>query len=343
MRPITYTMVKPLIPVANKPVIHYAIEAMKASGIVEVGIVVGETGPAVKAALGNGKAWGMKFEYIPQENPRGLAHAVLCAEEFMGGDPFMMYLGDNLIEGGVPELAARFRKGASNATILLKPVAEPRHFGVAEVGKGNAIISLEEKPAKPKSNLAITGIYCFDKNIFTAAKSIKPSARGELEITDAIAWLLHNGLKVDCHIVTGWWHDTGQKKDMLAASRSLLGGYKKKDIKGKVDADSVVEGPVVIEKGAKVIASRITGPALIGRNAVVERSVIGPYTTIDAGAQVTGSEIEDSILLENARVADLPGKLVRSLVGRDAYIGGGEARPREIAVMVSEKSSVEIF
>jgi glucose-1-phosphate thymidylyltransferase len=230
-----------------------------------------------------------------------------------------------------------------NATIMLKPVPEPSHFGVAEVGKNNRIISLEEKPKKPKSNLAITGLYCFDRNIFTAAKSIKPSARGELEITDAISWLLHNGHKVDCHIVTGWWHDTGQKKDMLAASRSILGGMEKQAIRGNVDSESAVDGPVVIERGAKVVSSRITGPAIIGKGGVIEQSIIGPYTTIDRNAYISGSEVADSILLEGCRIVNLPGRLEQSLIGPDAYIGGGSSRPRTISVMLSEKSSVEVF
>lgn len=343
MRPITYTMVKPLIPVANKPVIHYAIEGMKAAGISEIGIIVGETGPEVRAALGTGKAWGMEFTYITQDNPRGLAHAALCAEDYMGGCPFLMYLGDNLIQGGVTELAARFRRGVTSATILLKPVPEPRHFGVAEVGKNNAIISLEEKPKKPRSNLAITGLYCFDSNIFTAAKSIKPSKRGELEITDAISWLLHNGYKVDCHIVTGWWHDTGQKNDMLAASRSILGELSGQSILGKLDAASSIEGPAVIERGARITLSRIIGPVIIGRGATIHRSVIGPFVTIDKNAAVAGSEITDSILLEGCSVAELPGRLERSLIGRGASIGGGAARPRAIVATLGEKSSVEIL
>lgn len=343
MRPITYTLVKPLIPVANKPCIHYGIEALRSAGIKDVGIVVGVTGPTVMKALGDGKKWGMNFTYITQENPGGLAHAVLCAEEYMGGSPFLMYLGDNLIQGGVPELADRFRKGNTAATIMLKPVPEPQHFGVAEVGKGNVIKSLVEKPKKPKSNLAIIGIYCFTSQIFEAAHSIKPSWRGELEITDAIAWLLASGRKVDCHITEGWWHDTGQKNDMLVANRSVLGQITRSSIGGKVDKATRITGKVVIEKGATIINSRVHGPSIIARGAVIEDSYIGPFTAIDEQARVTRSEVADSILMRESCVEDLPGRLQSSLVGPLARIGGGTERPRVISCMISDRSQIEIF
>jgi glucose-1-phosphate thymidylyltransferase len=343
MRPITYTLVKPLIPVANKPCIHYGIEALRDAGIRDVGIVVGVTGPTVMKALGTGKKWGMNFTYITQENPGGLAHAALCAEEYMDGSPFLMYLGDNLIQGGVPELADRFRKGNTAATIMLKPVAEPQHFGVAEVGRNNAIKSLVEKPKKPKSNLAIVGIYCFSAQIFEAARSIKPSWRGELEITDAIAWLLNNGRNVDCHITDGWWHDTGQKNDMLEANRSILGLIKRSSIQGKVDKASRLTGKIVIERGAKITNSRIHGPGIIARGAVIEDAYIGPFTAIDEKARVSRSEVADSILMRESCVEDLPGRLQSSLLGPLARIGGGAARPRIISCMISDRSQVEIF
>ena len=343
MRPITYTIVKPLIPVANKPCIHYGIEALRDSGIKDVGIVVGVTGPVVKKALGTGKQWGMRFTYITQHNPGGLAHAVLSAADFIGHSPFLMYLGDNLIQGGVPELADKFRSGNSSATIMLKPVAEPQHFGVAEVGKNNRIKSLVEKPQKPKSNLAILGIYCFGPEILEAARSIKPSARGELEITDAISWLLNNGRKGDCHIVQGWWHDTGQKNDMLEANRSVLGLLSRTRIAGKVDTASRITGKVVIERGAKICNSRIHGPSAIAAGAVIQDAYIGPFTAVDKQARVLRSEVADSILMEQCCVEDLPGRLERSLVGPLARVGGGPLRPRVISVMLSDRSQVEIF
>ena len=343
MRPITYTVVKPLIPVANKPCIEYGIEALKASGISEVGIVVGETGPTVKKALGTGKKWGMKFTYITQENPGGLAHAALCAEDYMGDSPFLMYLGDNIIEGGVPALADRFRSGGTAATIMLKPVAEPQHFGVAEVGRNNTIKKLVEKPKRPKSDLAILGIYCFTPAIFEAARSIKPSWRGELEITDAIQWLIDQGRKVDCHIIEGWWHDTGQKKDMLEANRSVLGGLKRKAINGRVDKASRLTGKIEIARGARVSGSRIHGPTVIGPGAVLENAYVGPYTAVAAGARVEAAEVADSILMSGCEVSHLPGRLERSIVGPDAVLSGGEDRPRVISCMVGEKSNVAIF
>lgn len=342
MRPITYTMVKPLIPVANKPCIHYGIEALRASGITDVGIVVGETGPAVKKALGTGKQWGMAFTYVTQHNPGGLAHAVLSAADFIGDSPFLMYLGDNIIEGGVPELADRFRSGGAAATIMLKPVPEPQHFGVAEVGKNNVIKSLVEKPKKPKSNLAIIGIYCFTAAILEAARGIKPSWRGELEITDAIQWLIHSGQKVDCHIVEGWWHDTGQKSDMLDANRSVLDGMKR-DVRGRVDAASRVTGAARIEKGARVINSRVQGPCIIAPGAVIENAYIGPYTAVDRDARVAASEVAGSILMAGCEVSRLPGRLERSIVGPDARVGGGDDSPRIISCMLGEKSHVAIF
>lgn len=343
MRPITYTIVKPLIPVANKPCIHYGIEALRGAGIKDVGIVVGVTGPTVMKALGNGKKWGMNFTYITQENPGGLAHAALCAEDFVGDSPFLMYLGDNLIQSGVTELADRFRKGGSAATIMLKPVPEPQHFGVAEVGRGNVIKSLVEKPKKPKSNLAIIGIYCFTPQIFEAARSIKPSWRGELEITDAIAWLLANGRRVDCHITEGWWHDTGQKNDMLEANRSVLGQISRSNIAGKADKATRITGKVVIEKGATIINSRVHGPSVIARGAVIEDSYVGPFTAVDEKARVTRSEVADSILMRECMVEDLPGRLQSSLVGPLARIGGGAARPRIISCMISDRSQIDIF
>ncbi|MFA6450478.1 MAG: glucose-1-phosphate thymidylyltransferase, partial [bacterium] len=316
MRPITYAVPKMLIPVANKPVIHYAIETMRDSGIKEIGFVVSENRTELEPALGNGRKWGMKFDYVMQETPKGIAHAVLCAEDYVGKSDFVLYLGDNLLENGIGGLVDDYRKGKPNAAITLTPVPEPRHFGVAVV-KGSRIVSLEEKPKKPKSNLAIVGAYVFDKNVFEAARRIKPSWRGELEITDTISELISMGFAVTPHIVKGWWRDTGQKSDMIEANQAVLDGITT-NVSGKVDAASAIEGRVIIAKGATVARSRVRGPAVIGAGAKIVDSYIGPYSSIGEGAVIEGSEIENSIVMSETRISNIGRRLEASLIGNKA-------------------------
>jgi glucose-1-phosphate thymidylyltransferase len=340
MRPITYAVPKMLIPVANKPVIYYAIEAMRDSGITEIGFVVSENRKELEPAIGNGKKWGMKFDYVMQDNPKGIAHAVLCAEKYIGKSNFVLYLGDNLLENGIAGLVGDYKRLKPDAAITLTPVPEPRHFGVAVV-KGDRIVSLEEKPKKPKSNLAIVGAYVFENSVFEAARRIKPSGRGELEITDTISELIRMGLNVTPHIVKGWWRDTGQKSDMIEANQAVLDGIAGV-IHGKVDAASVIEGRVVIEKGASVVKSRIRGPVVIGSGARITDSYVGPYTSIGDGAVIENSEIENSIVMSETRISCAGRRLEASLIGNKVVIEGAGGQPKALSVTLGDLCRIEI-
>lgn len=334
MRPITYSLPKQLIPVANRPVIHYAFESFRQAGITELGIVVSDNRKDIEPLLGDGAEWGMTFTYIDQPETRGIAHAVLCAEEFVGDDTFLLYLGDNLLEKGVGGLVDAYHRGGQDAAIMLKEVPEPQHFGVAEV-KGDKIVSIKEKPRKPKSNLAVIGVYIFNPKVFEAAKSIKPSARGELEITDTISKLIEMGCEVTHHVVDGWWKDTGQKSDMIEANRALLNAVRGV-IEGKVDGDSVIEGEVIVDAGAEVTGSRISGPAIIGRESRIVNSYIGPYTSIGDNVRVENSEIENSIVMSGATISGLDMRIESSLIGRKARIEKTAGRPRAADIVVGD-------
>jgi glucose-1-phosphate thymidylyltransferase len=327
-----------LIPVANKPVIYYAIEAMKSAGIKQLGFVVSpDNRKDLEPVLGDGSSWKMKFEYVIQEEQKGIAHAVLCAEDFVREDDFALYLGDNLIEEGLKKFVQDFKKNRPNAAITLTTVDEPWHFGVAEIS-GERVISLVEKPKKPRSNLAVCGIYIFDKNVFKAAKSIKPSARGELEITDTLSWMLKNGLVVMPHILNGWWRDTGQKADMLEANRSVLNGIKR-SLKGKVDNKSIIKGKVRIEEGAVIKGSVIEGPSVIGKGAKIIDSKIGPFSSIDENVVIERSCIADSIIMNDTSLVDLGYRLENSLVGSKVnIIGKGK---NAMSVTLGNMSAIE--
>lgn len=341
LRPITYTRAKQLIPVGNKPILFYGIEAIIRAGITDIGIIVGDTRDEVMAAAGDGKQFGGKITYIYQEQPLGLAHAVLTAEKFLGKSRFVMYLGDNVIQHGITELVREFNRNKPNAQILLAQVPNPSQFGVAELKQGR-VVRLEEKPKKPRSDLALVGVYMFDHNILTAAKSIKPSGRGELEITDAISWLIENGHTVDPYIIKGWWKDTGKLEDLLWANRILLDELEY-DVRGRVDAASLVEGKVVVEKGATVKNSTVRGPAAIAAGAVIENSYIGPFTSIGPCVVVKNCEIEHSILLEQSSVEDVGVRIIDSLIGRKARVSRPDAKPRAYRFMLGDKSEVGII
>ena len=284
---------------------------------------------------------GVKLTYIHQEEPLGLAHAVLTAEKYLDGEQFVMYLGDNLIKDGIAELVDEFERKKPHAMILLSKVPNPTQFGVAELEKGR-VVRLVEKPKRPKSNLALVGVYMFDVNVFKAAKAIKPSNRGELEITDAIQWLVNSGYDVRPHIVTGWWKDTGKLEDILEANRMILDDLDM-NIEGKVDADSEVYFKVVVEKGARIQNSTLRGPAIIGENTQVINSFIGPFTSIARGSKVIGSEIEHSILLENCSVVDIKTRIVDSLIGRNAEVSESQLKPKAFRFMLGDNSKVGIF
>lgn len=341
LRPLTYTRAKQLIPVCNKPILFYGIEAIVRAGIKEIGIVVGDTRDEVMAAAGDGSQFGCKITYIYQAEPLGLAHAVLVSEKFLKKDRFVMYLGDNIIQHGITELVNEFTQNKPNAQILLAHVPNPSQFGVA-VLKGKRIANLEEKPKKPKSDLALVGVYMFDSNILAAAKSIKPSGRGELEITDAISWLINNGYTVEPYIIKGWWKDTGKLEDLLWANRILLDEIEPSNA-GKVDEYSVIEGKVTIGKGATIKCSTIRGPAIIGPGAFIDRSYVGPFTSIGSGVKVACCELEHSILLDDSSVENVNARIIDSLIGRRAKVGRPDSLPRAYRFMLGDKSEVGII
>jgi glucose-1-phosphate thymidylyltransferase len=338
LRPITYTSAKQLVPVANKPVLFYAIEAMAQAGIDEVGIIIApETGGEIRDAAGDGSRFGVRLSYIVQDVPAGLAHAVLTAEPFLGDSPFVMYLGDNLLQGGIEDLVATFRARQPDAMILLTPVADPESYGVAELSDG-AVVRLVEKPAEPRSDLALVGVYMFTACVHGAARAIVPSARGELEITDAIQRLVDDGRRVDPHIVKGWWKDTGRLDDMLEANRLVLD-----TIGARMDGelvDSQVDGRVVVEAGARLERSSVRGPAIIGAGARLTDCYVGPYTAIGEGCEITGAEVEHSILLAGSSVRDLDGRMESSLLGRNVKIGRDSRQPRAYRFMVGDNSEI---
>jgi glucose-1-phosphate thymidylyltransferase len=341
LRPITHTSAKQLVPVANKPVLFYGIEAMAEAGIEEVGIIIApETGGEIRTAVGDGSHFGVRIEYIVQDEPAGLAHAVLTAEPFLGDSPFVMYLGDNLLQGGITDLVQAFTAGEPDALILLTPVPDPEHFGVAELD-GGTVVRLVEKPPEPKTDLALVGVYMFTPAIHDAARAIEPSGRGELEITDAIQRLLDTGLRVEPHIVRGWWKDTGRLEDMLAANRLVLD-----TIVGSVDGElieSQVDGRVVIAPGARLERCAVRGPAIIGAGANLRDCYIGPYTAIGERCEIEGAEVEHSILLAGASVRHLQGRMESSLLGRNVTIGRDHRQPRAYRFLVGDNSEIGIL
>ncbi|TMC45504.1 MAG: glucose-1-phosphate thymidylyltransferase [Chloroflexi bacterium] len=340
LRPITHTSAKQLVPIANKPILYYAIESVVAAGILDIGMIVGDTEAEIRAAVGDGSRWGARVTYIRQSAPLGLAHAVKEAQAYLDGSPFVMYLGDNLVPEGIKGFVDQFEKGRPDALILLSRVQAPERFGVAELRDGQ-VIGLEEKPQKPKSDLALVGVYLFTSRVFDAVHAISPSARGELEITDAIEWLLRDGARVEPHVIEGWWKDTGRLEDMLEANRIVLDGLEP-CVKGTVDASSKLIGKVVVEDGARIVNSTVRGPAIIGAQTRIENSYIGPFTSIYYGVEITGSEIEHSIVLENSRIIDVAVKIEDSLIGKDVVIRRTDAMPRALRFMLGDHSEVEL-
>jgi glucose-1-phosphate thymidylyltransferase len=342
LRPITYTSAKQLVPVANKPVLFYGIEAMAAAGIREVGIIIApETGGEIREAAGDGERFGVKITYIEQDAPLGLAHAVLTAEPFLRSDPFVMYLGDNLLQGGIQDLVAAFRTNQPEALILLTKVPDPQNYGVAELDGGGRVTRLVEKPPEPASDLALVGVYMFTPRIHEAARAIQPSGRGELEITDAIQWLVDQAKPVESHVVRGWWKDTGRLADMLEANRLILETLERR-VDGKL-LESQIEGRVVVEPGAVLERSTVRGPAIIGAGAHLVDAYIGPYTAIGHRCVIKSAEIEHSILLEGSSVKHLDGRMESSLLGRDVVIARGDRQPRAYRFMVGDSSEIGIL
>jgi len=348
LRPITHTSAKQLVPVANKPVLFYGLEAMGEAGIEDVGIVIApETGAEIERAVGDGSRFGLRVTYILQGEPLGLAHAVLTAEGFLGQSPFVMYLGDNLLQGGIADLVAAFREHSPDALILLTPVPDPQNYGVAELapataaGEPRAVVRLVEKPAQPATDLALVGVYMFTAQIHDAARAISRSARGELEITDAIQHLVDGGMRVEPHIVRGWWKDTGRLEDMLEANRLILDTILER-VEGEL-LDCRVDGRVVIEAGARLERTTVRGPAIIGAGARLSDCYVGPYTAIGEGCEITNSEVEHSILLEGCTVCNLDGRMESSLLGRNVTVRRGESQPRAYRFLVGDNSDLSIL
>ena len=339
LRPLTYTSAKQLIPVANKPILFYGIEFMKEAGIRDIGIVVGDTKDDIKKNVGDGSRWGVRIAYIEQDSPLGLAHAVKISRDFIGDERFCMYLGDNLLKNGIKGAVDEYMKSKSHAMILLTEVDDPRQFGVAELKPDGEVKKLVEKPKKPKSNLALVGVYLFDGNIFTAANAIKPSERNELEITDAIQYLLDEGYQVKPSIVDGWWKDTGKLEDILEANRLVLEDLEP-SIEGEIDGPSTVEGPVKVGRESRVTNSRLVGPVVIGEGVIIEDAFIGPNTSIGDKCLIRKAEVENSILLEGTKIADVGLKLIDSLTGKGATVEKGAQKPDSVSLMLGDTSSV---
>jgi glucose-1-phosphate thymidylyltransferase len=340
LRPITHTSAKQLLPVANKPVLFYGLEAIRDAGITDVGVVVGDTAPAIKEAVGDGSAFGLRVTYIPQEAPLGLAHAVLVAQDFLGDDDFVMYLGDNFIVGGIAELVEEFRAARPDAQIMLTQVPDPREFGVAELDEAGQVIGLEEKPAQPKSDLALVGVYMFTPCVHQAVRSLQPSWRGELEITEAIQRLIDDGRKVASTTISGYWKDTGNVADMLEVNRLVLETVEPL-CRGVVQPGCELIGRVVIGEGAEVTGSRIVGPAIIGAGARVANSYIGPFTSVAEDCAITDSEIEYSIVLRGASIRGVR-RIEASIIGRDVEVTPAPRMPKAHRLILGDHSKVQI-
>lgn len=340
LRPITHTRNKHLIPIANKPILHYAIEAAAEAGIREIGIVVNADGNEVPDAIGNGSRWGVKITYIPQQSPGGLAQVVALGEPFIGKERFIFYLGDNMVVGGVKRFIEEFDKSGCNCFLTLAKVKDPERFGVPEIRDGK-IISVEEKPQHPRSSYAVAGIYLYDSCIFEAVKNIAPSARGELEISDAHQYLIRKGMNVGYAEITGWWKDTGKPTDLLEANRLVLDNITPA-VRGDVDERSIVAGKVVIEKGTRIVNSVIRGPAIIGEGCLVEDSYVGPFSSIGNNTTLKGSEVEYSIILRDCRIADVRIRLEGSILGNDVEIVEATGKPRVHRFMIGDQSRVEL-
>jgi glucose-1-phosphate thymidylyltransferase len=347
LRPITHTSAKQLVPIANKPILFYGIEDMVAAGIEEIGIVVGETADEIVAAVGDGSRFGARVTYLPQDAPLGLAHCVLIARDFLGDDDFVMYLGDNMLQQGLDEFVGEFESAratggdkAPSAQILLAHVEDPTQFGVAAVNESGEVLHLVEKPKDPPSDLALVGVYLFDPTIHEAVASIEPSARGELEITDAIQWLLVHGRRVRHEVLRGWWIDTGKKDPLLDCNRLVLGTIESRN-DGKVDEASTIEGNVIIEAGGEVVGSRIRGPAIIGERTRVVNSYIGPFTSVAADCEVVDSELDHSVVLAGSQILGID-KLTDSLIGRSVEVVRTDRRPHALRLMLGDHSKVEL-
>lgn len=340
LRPITFTSAKQLLPIANKPVLFYCLEQLAEAGVTDVGIVVGETREEIRQAVGDGSRFGVRATYIEQDVPAGLAHAVMISEPFLADSPFIMVLGDNLLRDGVASIVEEFRREPANCQILLTQVKNPNQFGVVELKDGR-VVRLVEKPKEYVSDLALVGVYLFDPNVFQAVKEIRPSSRGELEITDAIQWLVSNGYTVRAHLVTGWWKDTGKLEDILEANRMVLDGIEER-VQGTVDDKSRVEFKVAVAEGASIERSVVRGPAVIGPGTRIVDSYVGPFTSIAGDCTIRNVEVEHSIILEGCSIDGAGARIIDSLLGRNVIIRKGNGQPRAHQLMLGDCSGITL-
>jgi len=340
LRPITHTRNKHLIPIANKPILHYALEAAAQAGIRDIAVVVNADSNEVQEAIGDGSRWGLRITYLPQQSPGGLAQVVGLAESFMGDDRFIFYLGDNMVVGGIRRFVEEFERSDLNCFLTLAKVNDPERFGVPEILNGR-IVGVEEKPKNPRSQYAVAGIYLYDRNIFEAVKAIKPSERGELEISDAHQYLISKGYKVGYAEITGWWKDTGKPTDLLEANRLVLDSLVPAQ-HGEIDRKSTVAGKVVIERGARIVNSIIRGPAIIGENSVIEDSYVGPFSSIGNNTTIRGSEVEYSIILRDCKILNVSIRLEGSILGNDVEIVEAVGRPHVHRFLIGDQSRVEL-
>lgn len=343
LRPLTYTSAKHLIPLANKPALEYGIEKIKECGITDIGIIIGEeTGEDIKHEIGNGENWGVNITYIMQEEPLGLAHAVKVARDFLQDEDFLMYLGDNLLKNSILQYRQKFEEGRKQAFVLLTHVENPQAFGIVEL-KDKKIIRMVEKPKEPPTDLALIGVYFFDKNIHKAIDNIKPSARGEYEITDAIQWLVDNKYDVETEVIEGWWKDTGKPGDIIEANRLILEDIHRDLGDAIIDTKSKVFGRVKLGKNAEIINSTILGPVIIGENAKIINSYVGPFTSLSAGVNIENSEVEYSVIMSNTHIDNIKCRMQNCLIGEDVYIYRSEEMPRIYEFVLSDDSKVRLI
>jgi glucose-1-phosphate thymidylyltransferase len=342
LRPLTHTSAKHLIPVMNKPVLLYSIEKIKQAGITDIGLIVSpDNKESFEDVFADGSDFGVKLEYIVQKDPKGLAHAVLCAKEYIGEDDFLMYLGDNLIKEDLDTFIESFKDSKADATILLAPVENPSRFGVAKM-KGNNIVAVIEKPKNPPSNLAIIGVYIFSKAIFEGIANIKPSWRNELEITDAIGYLINNNFTVNGHIIYSWWKDTGMPDDIIEANRRLLEDLADSNVLGNIAENSLTQGKIVIGKGTNILNSVVRGPVIIGENCTITDAYIGPFTSIGDNVDIKNAEVENSIIMENSKLINLDTKVDSSLIGKNVFIKEVEGKPKSLKIVLGDHSQLTL-
>lgn len=340
LRPFTYTNAKQLVPIANKPVLFYALDQLVECGITDIGIIVGDTADQVKAAVGDGAAFGANVSYIQQDAPLGIAHAVKTARDFIGGSPFVLYLGDNFVLGGIKSYVDAFLDGGANSLILLHSVDNPQDFGIAEFADGR-VSRIVEKPAVPPTNLAVIGVYMLDHNVFGVIERQQPSGRGELEITDALQGLIDRGLRVDAEVMDRYWIDTGKMDDILNANRMVLGTLSHR-CDGNTDERTLVHEPVIIEPGAQVVNSVLRGPLIVGRDTVIENSYIGPCTSIGHNCRLKGCRIENSIVMEDTVIENTHWPIVQSMVGRSVELRGGQKIGTGYSLTLGDHSRIEM-